>query len=167
MGDTPNKIKQCPFCGSKAIYQVRHDSDWGGGNSFRALNESNYYPYPDQVEETNLDINTNFCEGCYSFGDFEKILENQKTLQSMYRNLTLKDNHLALRKMIQERGLSKGCHDLRSEEEKMLTSQEWRQFNFAYHSWNGDSEEFFVDPDRMPPDFAIVSFINHLMEIKR
>lgn len=58
----------CPFCSSEEVYIARHDSDWGGGNSFYPLNK----PYYEDLE-LNLDIKTNYCKDCQSFGDFESI----------------------------------------------------------------------------------------------
>ena len=57
-------LNKCPFCGSDEVYYVRHDRDWGGGNSFSKGGTV-----------LDLDIETNYCHSCESFGDFEKIFK--------------------------------------------------------------------------------------------
>ena len=58
----------CPFCKSPRIITARHDSDWGGGNSVNAVNETEVYAEGDLTEEGDVysfgDINIFVCLGC-------------------------------------------------------------------------------------------------------
>jgi len=51
------------MCKSENVYHARHDSDWGGGNTFTPMNDQ-----PD--DDFEVDINTNYCRRCGFFGDF-------------------------------------------------------------------------------------------------
>lgn len=68
----------CPFCGSKEIFNVRHDSDWGSLNSFLPSNSEEYYTSLaewESLHELDYDIRTNYCYSCSKFGDFLAIHE--------------------------------------------------------------------------------------------
>ena len=58
----------CPVCNSPRIIYVRHDSDWGGGNSITVVNSKESYEDGDLSDEGEVvnfgDVNIFVCLAC-------------------------------------------------------------------------------------------------------
>jgi hypothetical protein len=58
----------CPFCNSTRIISARHDSDWGGGSSINAVNNTDAYAEGDLSPSGDVenfgDIDILVCLGC-------------------------------------------------------------------------------------------------------
>lgn len=60
----------CPFCGGKAIYRFRRDSDWGGGSDYEKVNKDIDYEENAPADEYERpDIDLYHCRRCDSFFD--------------------------------------------------------------------------------------------------
>ena len=56
------------------------------------------------------------------------------------------------------------CNDFPEQKQFFETVNDHKEFIKAFHSWNGDPEEF--DPDREPhiEDFCFTEFLAHIVE---
>lgn len=57
---------RCPYCGSRAIFRMRRDSDYGGGQYYDAVNDETCY---EGVGEFIPDVDVYHCKGCDCFFD--------------------------------------------------------------------------------------------------
>lgn len=55
----------CPNCGKYAIYNVRHDSDWGSTHTMYRTNEDPCYPNESTEQDEYGDIEFFYCSDCY------------------------------------------------------------------------------------------------------
>jgi len=67
---------------------------------------------------------------------------------------------MILKSAVTNRGIGRGCNDLRPEEKELLTPKEWVWLCKLYHDWNGDPKDF--DP-KYPVmfDFMVISFLDY------
>ena len=73
-------VIECPICKSKRIAELRHDSDWGGGNTYDLVNSDEYYDaYDLKLGDYIPDIDVYNCFACdftwNVYGNIEKLLE--------------------------------------------------------------------------------------------
>jgi len=63
-----DELRECPFCKSYRVVHVRHDSDWGSGNSVGLVNPEKYYKedvdYSADGEANYGDVNIFACLKC-------------------------------------------------------------------------------------------------------
>lgn len=59
-------MRTCENCGSARLIYLRHDLDWGGGNSARRVNADEYYNPGDcnPDEGDDMDIEVTVCLLC-------------------------------------------------------------------------------------------------------
>lgn len=68
----------CPYCGSARLFRYQRDSDYGWGNIYQPLNEteSEIYLESDLDDPAPPDIDICYCLDCMMFTDSVKILDN-------------------------------------------------------------------------------------------
>lgn len=57
-------VLKCSKCGSKRLFHVRIDSDWGDGGDFTRLNADKYYNENDPENYEHIDIEFITCFEC-------------------------------------------------------------------------------------------------------
>jgi hypothetical protein len=60
-------VYKCSKCGSKRLFNVRIDSDWGNGGDFTRVNENEYYESSDPESYDHIDISFTICLECYEY----------------------------------------------------------------------------------------------------
>ena len=71
-------METCNKCGSKEVVRVRHDSDWGGGNTMYTINDDHDYDESKKEYEYLFrnnefyDIDTTYCFSCHGYDVLDK-----------------------------------------------------------------------------------------------
>lgn len=71
-------METCKYCSSKEVVRVRHDSDWGGGNTMYVINDDHDYAESKKFYEhlfrnfEFFDIDTTYCFSCHHYDVLDK-----------------------------------------------------------------------------------------------